>query len=895
MSETAVPDFFLRTKLHRPSLPDDHIIRPRLLSALESVVHHSLTLLVAPAGYGKTTLLNGWIEQTAYPVVWLSLDEGDNQFAVFLDYFVAGIHTIFPDSGEQLRILREGAALPPMPVVNALLVNALDALPQDFVLVLDDYHLITTPEIHTLLDNLLHHAPRPLHLILLSRQEPPLAIAQLRARHQVTEIRMKELRFSLDEVARFTERNLPTAPDAETVAILTEKTEGWAVGLRLATIAIRQWGIADEQPTVLQVENQYVMEYLVNEVLAKQPTAVREFLLITSLLERFCPPLCAALMDSQPAANPAILPQLARDGLFVEALDSQGQWFRYHQLFRQALHQRLVENYSAEEIAVLHLRASAWLAANGFVEEAIDYALRGGDEATAVNILAKQSNVLINEERWLLTDKFLHKFPPKLLHQDPQLLVLAGWRHLVQMRLDQVERIQRSLAADLEKSEFPPDVTLFLRSSSQIFRAVENNWDGNFEDARVDTQAALAAAPYEWGLMRSYAWSYLATAIYFLQGEQAAVKVLQVAEADDWEDSVLVRIRRKISFSVVYLQSANLTMLMQEGEQGIKLIQNYAENAYTSASFLHFYIGSAYYLQNKLALAAEHFTAVMEKRYVSQSYMVVLSAIGLALVHQAQNQGEAARQVMDTIVAYCLELEHPQMVLVARAFQAELAWRQGQMAQASHWASQAISMPAPKVMPFTFHPFLTLPKILLAEDTPVSRQQAETVLTQLSELAFSTHTIRLQIEALTMQAILYQAQGKTAAAHKAVKEAIRLTEPAEIIRPFVDLGPKMASLLKQAYGAGERPSFVQRVLAAFPAHRPLVSAASSILVESLTEREMEVLGLLAQRMSNKEIAALMFISPATAKRHTSNIYQKLGVKNRREAVTRAAALDLIQA
>ncbi|MFO7679161.1 MAG: LuxR C-terminal-related transcriptional regulator, partial [Chloroflexota bacterium] len=185
--------------------------------------------------------------------------------------------------------------------------------------------------------------------------------------------------------------------------------------------------------------------------------------------------------------------------------------------------------------------------------------------------------------------------------------------------------------------------------------------------------------------------------------------------------------------------------------------------------------------------------------------------------------------------------------------------------------------------------------ILLAEDTPVSRQQAETVLTQLSELAFSTHTIRLQIEALTMQAILYQAQGKTPAAHTTLKEAIRLAEPAEIIRPFVDLGPKMASLLKQVYGAGERPSFVQRVLAAFPAHRPPVSAASSILVESLTEREMEVLGMLAQRLSNKEIAALMFISPATAKRHTSNIYQKLGVKNRREAVTRAAALDLIQA
>jgi LuxR family maltose regulon positive regulatory protein len=501
---------------------------------------------------------------------------------------------------------------------------------------------------------------------------------------------------------------------------------------------------------------------------------------------------------------------------------------------------------------------------------------------------------LINEERWLLIDKFLHKFPLELLHHDPQLLALAGWRHLAQMRLDQVEKTRHSLAAELEKSEFPPDVALFLRSSCQLFRAVKNNWDGNFEDVRVDSQAVLSAVPYEWSLMRSYAWLYLATAVYFLQGEPAAVKVLQSAEADDWEDSVLLRIRKKISFSVVYLQSSNLTMLLQEGEQGLKLIQNHAESAYTSASSLHFYIGSAYYLQNKLELATEHFTAVMEKRYVSQSYMVVLSAIGLALVHQAQNQEEAARQVMDTTVAYCLEMEHPQMVLVARAFQAELAWRQGQMVQATHWASQAISMPVPKVIPFTFHPFLTLCKILLADDTPTSRQQAETVLTQLSELAFSTYTIRLQIEALAMQALLYQSQGKTSAAHTAVKEAIQLAEPAGIIRPFVDLGPKMADLLEQVYRVGQRPLFIQQLLDAFPATAVPPVIVQQPLIESLTDREMDVLNLLAQRLSNKEIAQELVIAPETVKRHTINIYQKLGVESRRQAVVQAYTIGLLK-
>ncbi|HRQ41320.1 MAG TPA: LuxR C-terminal-related transcriptional regulator [Chloroflexota bacterium] len=893
MPNTAVSSFFLRTKLYRPFLPEDHISRPQLLAQLEQIVHLPLTLLSAPAGYGKTTLLSAWIDQAAVPCAWLSLDEGDDELSTFLGYLVTAVRSIFPQFGEQLLAFTQAATLPPLPVINQLLVNEIDQLAQDFVVVLDDYHALTTPEIHQVLDDLLHFPPRPLHLVMLTRHDPPLPIARLRAQHQITEIRAKDLRFSRAEVASFAGRALATAPDEETVSILTDKTEGWPVGLRLATIAIRQWGITESQPAILQVENQYVVEYLVNEVLARQPTAVRDFLLKTSILDRFCPPLAAATIGKELSTLPGI-EHLEREGLFIESLDGQNQWFRYHQLFRRLLQQRLEETVSAAEVAALHAGAGDWLAAHGYIEDALDHLLLGGDVPGAIKILVKHGHTLLNEERWLLMESYLHKFPEPVLHEEPLLLALWGWLNVARWRLDRVESIRHSLAARLEKAEFPPDDALFLHSSCQMFRAIKNNWGGDFESARDDVQTVLAETPHAWELMRGYAWVYLATAVSFLQGEPTAIEALQTVETNHWEDSLLTRIRKQIGFTVVYWQSANLAMVLQESAQGIKLIQNHAQTAYTSASFLHCLRGSACYQQNKLALAAEQFTAVLERRYVCQPQMVVISAIGLALVHQAHNQEEEARQVVDTAVAYCLEMAYPQLLFAARAFQAELAWRQGQMVQASHWAAQAISMPVPKVIPFPYHPFLTLPKILLAEDTPDSRQQAETVITQLADLAVSTHTIRLQMEALALQALLYQAQNKMRAAEETMVQALRLAQPGGYIRLFVDLGPKTAVLLKRLAVQGIAPAYIRQILDAFPTTQTGPHAATlPPLIESLTDRELDVLRLLAQRLSNKEIASELYIAPETVKRHTINIYQKLGVESRRQAVSKAAELGLL--
>ncbi len=275
------------------------------------------------------------------------MDERDDDLVVFIGYFVAAIQSIFPEFGEQILTLATSASRPSLPTISSYLLNEIDQLAQDFVLVLDDVHLLTNSEIHELLGELLQYPLPHFHLVLISRHDPPQQLSKLRAQSRLLELRAKDLRFSRAEVASFIEKTLPSLLDEDTIKRLTDKTEGWPVGLRLATIAIRRWGVDDYQPAVLQVENPYVLEYLVNEVLTRQPTAVRDFLLKSAILDRFCAPLCAAVMGTD-SLDSNILPQLEKEGLFIESLDSQKEWYRFHHLFRDLLRTRLEEQASTD-------------------------------------------------------------------------------------------------------------------------------------------------------------------------------------------------------------------------------------------------------------------------------------------------------------------------------------------------------------------------------------------------------------------------------------------------------------------------------------------------------------------------------------------------------------------
>jgi len=884
--------FLLQTKLYQPPVTEDFVPRTGLFRYLDRVQLRPLTLLSAPAGYGKTTLLSAWLQNVDLPNAWFSLDENDNELVIFLTYFVAAIQKLFPNIGKQTLSIARSPTLPPVPVVVNHLASELDHVERDFILVLEDYHMITEPAIHALITELLHHPHQHMHLVLSTRYDPPLPLTNFRARNQLVEIRAQDLRFTSGEVADFVRQVLGYPPDEETVSILEKKTEGWPAGLRLASLALRHWGDADHKPVILQVETRYVMEYLLSEVLSRQPLAIQEFLIHTSLLDRLCAPLCEAVIgpDHLGLSGQAALQWLDDKSLFIESLDSEGRWCRYHQLFRQLLQRRLVDQHSPDEIAAFHNRASVWYAQNGLVEEAIDHALEGGDVKAAVKLVVKHGFALMNQEQWTRLESWLNKFPQPVADQDPKLLIMKAWTYQTRWHLHKALEILAKLDLPAIKPLFESEEDLHLQGALDVLKAVRFNYAADFPEAIACARRALENTPREWYLVRSFAWLHLAWGLQQSGDLRQALAVLAEGQAEDFSNPSQPRTRVGVSACFIYWAAADLPNLIQTTNHVLKIGQR--SDFLESIGWAHVFAGGVCYHQNNLREAEQHFSILAQHHYAWHPNSFVQSGIGLAAIYQAQGQVEMANQAVEQAIEYALEIGNVPLVSTARAFQAELALLQGNLAGASQWAAEA-EIRRPILSPYFYQEQITLPKVLLALNTPASLKQAAEELSRLHDIATFTHSTRNLIEILALQALLYDASRDQQAAYKALTQALVLAQPSGYIRLFVDLGIRLTNLLEQLHKVGVLPKYIEQILASFATQKPALVGHSNELLEPLTEREQDVLQLLAQRMSNKEIAEALVISPVTVKRHTIKIYQKLNVNTRRDAVAMAAQLGLI--
>ena len=447
----------LRTKFHRPALPSDLVDRPRLIDELNRGLDRPLTLVTAPAGYGKTILVSSWLNNCERPSAWLSLDETIDDLGVFLAYFVTAIQTVFPSALQRTQMLLTAISLPPLGVLTGSLINELDELERDFVLVLDDYHTIHEQEIHDLLIALLRPPARHMHLVLITRKDPPLAQSALLARNQMTEVRLHDLRFSADEIAAFMKNALETSLPDEAIAPLAEQTEGWITSLRLAALALRYSPDANSKMAELRAleRNRNLTDYLLSEVLSQTSPAIEDFLLKTAILDRMCGPLCAALLgrDDVEVSGQAPLEWLEQNNLFTVSLDNERRWYRYHHLFRSLLQSRLEQRYEADEIAQLHTRASAWFARQGSLEEALQHALLGHDTPAAVRLMADHRHALMNTEQWQLLERCLRMFPAEAIAAYPDLLLANAW--LAELSRSDPQRVKETVdrAAELRNTD----------------------------------------------------------------------------------------------------------------------------------------------------------------------------------------------------------------------------------------------------------------------------------------------------------------------------------------------------------------------------------------------------------------------------------------------------------
>jgi LuxR family maltose regulon positive regulatory protein len=888
----------LRTKLHRAELPHDLVQRPLLLAHLEQRRQRPLTLVSAPAGYGKTTLVSSWLEKSDWPGAWLSLDEDDNDLGMFLTYLVAAIQTLFPDSCEATLSLLAAPTLPPLRILARALINELDQINESFILVLDDYHLVTNMDVHELIGQLLARLPRPMHLVLASRVDPPLDLPRYRARGQLTEIRTHELRFSRTETEEFLRQKLPVPADDATTAALLEQVEGWVTGIRLVGLSLRHRGAVELGPDSLQGGKSYIVEYLMAEVLNSQPPAIQEYLLHTAILDRFCAPLCQAVVEkTEPEMDgERFIEWLETANLFVIRLDDQGQWYRYHHLFRDTLRGLLAQRLDSDDIAALHSRASVWLAQNGLVGESLHHALAAGDTARAVDLVAKNRHEVMNRERWQVLERWLNRLPRGAIEGKAELLLTKAWILQNRFGFDEMppllERIENRVESDAALTE---KNRLILRGELAALHSVLHIFAGFGQLALENTRHALEVTPIEHGLVRGISKMYHALSYQLVGQLEKAYEEIQRTLAGG---GALTH-RAYLSLGGIEALAGNLSGL----ERAADLLLESAEprRLYVSMGWALYSLGLVHYLRNELDKAKHDFERVVETRYRVHAGAAAQSYYGLSMTCQAMGKPAQAREVGQSALAWALEIGDAGLLLEAESLASHLALLRGEVPSAIRWAG--LVGDAVPLMLMLRIPHLTLANVLLAQGTPGTLQKASNLLMLLHQSAQATHNTWRLMEIEAMQAVLSDAVGERQTALARLESVVAWAEPRGYVRLFSDLGSSMASLLEQLRRQGVAPEFVAQVLAAFPTldneslttAEPTTSAVgpSSPLVDPLTNRELQILELLAQDLSNKEIAAQLVLALGTVKQYTHSTYQKLSVHNRRQAVRRAIDLGIL--
>jgi LuxR family maltose regulon positive regulatory protein len=896
----------LHTKLHRPQNQEDHLHRQRLYDLFDQPRRTSLTLVSAPAGYGKTTLASCWLETNDNLSAWVSLDENDNDLHRFLSYFLAAIQTMFPDAGRKTMAMVNTSMLPPVSALAGNLINELNLIEQPFILVLDDFHLIKDESVLDLLTQLLHHPPQAMYLVLIGRRDPSLPISMLRAKGLVTEIRTQDLRFNEMETATFLTQMLGTHVDSVTAAAVEEKTEGWVTGLRLAALSMRHRGNLDPKLLEPQVDAQYVMEYLFTEVLSVQSPEISQYLMGTAILDRFCGPLCEAVCV--PGVDPLtsefngwnFIAWLKSENMFLFPLDSEGRWFRYHHLFHRLLVKQLKRRCSAEEINALHARASAWFAENGLIEEALPHALAGDNPMAAARLVARHGFDLMNDEQWPRLEDWLRLVPIDIVDQEPELLLLMAWTHVVYSRFAELSSCVDKAEALLSA---PPDTSATAEHNQghiDALRGFQHFMAADGKGALTCAKRACETIPRQHQWARIFAFINRAGAYQMLGDRKEALSTIEAARQDK---TLGPGAYLKANPCFIYWMEADLSAMLQTAEQSLKL----GDDRQPPQALAHglYFQGIALYHRNELHAAEEKLVTVIKDRYGQHSWNYAHSAFALALIYQVWDRPDEANKIGESVESHALDNNNTAVLQIARAFQAELALRQGRLAEASYWAKLFVAKPFIPMYRF-YVPQFTLVRVLLAQDTMGSREQAYHLLKDLYDFVSFTHNTRFLIEVLTLQALRHDSQDDEPAGLKTLTEALTLAEPGGFIRLFVDLGPQMADLLKQLTKQNVAVGYIGRILAAFKgdAHRAMQGESdrpathppplsTQPLVEPLTNRELEILNLLTQPLQNKEIAAKLFISPETVKAHLNHIYGKLGVTRRRQAVVKADALGIL--
>ncbi|MEM7738316.1 MAG: LuxR C-terminal-related transcriptional regulator [Deinococcota bacterium] len=883
----------LATKVYVPQPRANLVDRPRLLEALDTGLKRKLSLLAAPAGSGKTTLVSAWLATCKEPATWLSLDEDDSDLRRFLSYLANALEQINPTLGQGLLAALESPQTPPTDTLLTGLINDISTLDARFILVLDDYHVIDNQDIDDALCFLIEHQPPQIHLVITTREDPQLPLSRLRVRGEMTEIRMSELRFTRHETDEFLNQVMGLALSASDIATLESRTEGWIASLHLAAISMRAQEDVSQFITSFSGSHHFVLDYLLAEILQHQSAAVQTFLLHTAILKRFCAPLCDSLMarsDSQDT-----LDYLERAGLLLIPLDNERLWYRYHHLFADALRARL-ERLNAGYIPELHMRASQWFEQQGSLAEAIHHALDAKAYERAADVMEREWS-LVGKQKFQSPANlaWLRALPNTIITQRPILSLSYAWQLL---NFGDLDAVAPHLAAAAQGFQTLPN-----SPKQQAYLASLENAHAFLASARHQPEHTIHHA----GRARDYAndnddysqgiASSLTGLAQLMLGDLDAAFVRLADSSQRWlrAGNLMFAVSPTFALADIRLAQGRLHDATSCYQTTLQLIKERGQPKIQGTAEFHLGLSEIYREQGKSAEAHHHFQRSLDLGEATASpYWQYRVQLARASVYQSQSDYEAALTYLDAAEQVYYPMPLPDRRPVA-ALKARVWLLQGDVDKAATWARERDLKVDDDVSFLLEFEHITLARLLMAQDRV---EDASQLLSRLLAAAEKGGRMASVLEILVLQALLAHAQDKPLAGLEPLRRALTLAEPEGYVRLFTDEGAAMQQLLKEAHVQGAGSHYVSKLLDFMNGteRQPTMIAQATPqdkLVEPLSGRELEVLQLIAEGLSNQEIAERLSVSLSTIKGHNHNIFGKLLVQRRTEAVAKARALALL--
>jgi len=887
----AIP--LLSTKLHIPPQYPDEIARPTLMERLDAVRFKKIGLLSAPAGFGKTTLVAQWIKESQSQnkinkVSWLSLEESDSNPIIFWTYFLAGMQRLDPAIGQAAQAALQSQNLD----VDAFLIsliNDLSSLEQDLYVILDDYYRIDSPEIHRSFEFFIEHLPSNIHLILITREDPPLALSRLRARGQLVEIRASELQFSEFEAEQFVNGLLGLDIPKNDILALLNRTEGWPTGLRLASISLRAETHRHEFIEAFSASHRYLADYLMDEVYHRMDESLRDFVIKTSFLRRFSPDLCQAVTGDPNSF--LMIQRLEQLNLFLTPLNNERTWFRYHHLFREFMQLRLTE-IDRQLTSILYQRAIQWNIEQGFHREALEYAVESKDFEQTANLLEALSTGILNREGPAALLHWIAALPHNTFDRRPTLIVAKAWALTFDGRIEDAEKCLSRANTIISNQEIESNTKSTIRGYINALRAHHLFFKGKTLECMDFAQQALQDLPADEYAIRAQTAAFLGSGYRYLGQMQTAQEYYAAAiEISEKTENVNIANISYGSLGELYLELGLLRKAMQTYQHMLEFAEKHSGSKDIPFSgFAYIAMGRTFHEWNRIEEAKQSLVkGIALCREWRQAQTLAIGLIELALLEKDIGNFDAARKALQE-ARQITSLSNSQWgTAMVDAFEARLDLARGNLVAAIAWAEKGNLSISDEPAPERYIEYATYSRVLIFQH---KERQALFLLDKLLEEFRKGGRNGRILEILIWKALAFLGLSEQQKAFQILTEAINIGKPENYIFSFVEAGSELISIIQMF----PQSDYRDKLLAAFSSKADdslKIEPASDALVEELNEREIEVLRGMAAGNSNQEIGNQLYLSVNTIRWYASQIYLKLEVNSRAAAVAKAIELRIL--